>query len=54
MVRRAQATGNLLLLEATGAGKKEWLIFERETELADALQRLRVPTNEEDAEKADF
>ena len=42
----------MLVLAATGVGATEWLVFEREDDLADALSKLRVAPNEEEEESA--
>eukprot|EP00629_Pelagomonadales_sp_RCC1024_P003363 CAMPEP_0119269638 /NCGR_PEP_ID=MMETSP1329-20130426/6968_1 /TAXON_ID=114041 /ORGANISM="Genus nov. species nov., Strain RCC1024" /LENGTH=266 /DNA_ID=CAMNT_0007269639 /DNA_START=205 /DNA_END=1001 /DNA_ORIENTATION=+ len=48
----AALSRRVLVLAATGVGATEWLVFEREDDLADALQKLRVAPNEEEAESA--
>lgn len=47
--RLVHASNDLFVLEASN-GKDQWLVFEREIDINDALKRLRVPPNDDDDE----
>lgn len=46
----AHASKDVIVLDALRAGTRSWLVFQRESNLPESLERLRVPANDDASE----